>query len=206
MDSISHLLELFLRFEPDLHISFHLFVDTEHMDEKKFLFNLEGRCVTVKVEWMMNTVSKRKEVNRVWEDKDDRSCPTETVTSATKDYTFRDLIDLLPLENKEHILGMIDEQLARGMRNGAKIDKSLDRNEAGSGDRKIGQYQETPREVDPGSYHATESLDMAPPSTGTLQRERQYISAFLKSAYVSYGMAALLGKSMRFQQDFYKIN
>ncbi|ROW16952.1 hypothetical protein VPNG_01426 [Cytospora leucostoma] len=114
------LLELFLRFEPDLHISFHLFVDPEPMNETKFIFDLEGRCITVKVLLKMDTIVKHNIVRRVGEDKDDRNSSTKTDTSSRKDYRFRDFIELLPLDNKERILGMIDEQLSRGVRNGPR--------------------------------------------------------------------------------------
>lgn len=188
---VGRVLELFLRFEPDLHISFRLFVDnTWPIGERKFLFDLEGRCITVIITRFIDI-----SVSRVWEQKGERGSSTETATSATKDYTFRDFIELLPLYNKEHILQMIDEQLARGVRNGANVDKSLDRTITDSGDRKIGQYQRVSTKVDPGSYHASASLDMPPPSSGTLGRERHSISVILKSAYMRYGMAALLGQS-----------
>lgn len=183
--SIGNYLELFLRFKPDLNLSCSIYRNLERTDEGRFLCNFGSPSCVIGIGLMF----KHGELRGLRPTKE----APEKEAGTRDDHSLRELVELCPFDNKERILQMIDAQLERGARNGAKP-KELDRDTATSRIWKLVQHAAPMNEGSTGSCKAVEALGTVTPSIGALMLAIQWMAVLLRSEYFKYGLAVLMGR------------
>lgn len=111
--SIGNYLELFLRFEPDLELSFSWMRDVESTGVIILICGLGGRSYVFKVNMGNMGTGKAYKTYIKWvsEAKDDSFSPETVQACKRRVYSLREMVKLYRFANEERILQLIDQQL-----------------------------------------------------------------------------------------------